>query len=325
MIYLQLLGGFIVLLAAAEIFVRGSVSLAKILRVPPLVIGMTVVAFGTSAPELMVSLEAAIGGVPGLAIGNVIGSNIANVLLILGASALVSPIMAPESAHRRDSVALFGGSAVFVLICLTGAVGFWSGAALIVLFAGFLVSTYRIESKDKKLAAGHIQEVQEIPPLKAPLWAVAAVTGAGLVGIIWGADLLIDASVAIARTHGISEDIIGLTLVAFGTSLPELAASVVAAFRGHSDIAVGNIVGSNLFNILGVAGLTAMVAPLPVSANMLTFDIWVMLGATALLLPILAGRWQFGTKSALCFLLAYGGYILINAHNAGLLGDSFGA
>jgi len=320
MIYLQLIGGFIVLLASAEIFVRGAVSLAKILRVPPLVIGMTVVAFGTSAPELMVSLDAAVSGAPGLALGNVIGSNITNVLLILGVSGLFSSILAPENAHRRDSVALFGGSIVFVLLCLQGVVGFWPGMVLIVLFTGFLISTYRIESKDKKLAAGHILEVQEISPLQAPLWVVVAVTAAGLAGIIWGADLLVIASVSIARTFGVSEEIIGLTLVAFGTSLPELAASVVAAFRGHSDIAVGNIVGSNLFNILGVAGLTAMVTPLPVTGNILTFDIWVMLGSTALLLPILAGRWKFGVKSALAFLVLYGVYILINGYNAGLLG-----
>ena len=315
---LQLIGGIVVLFVSAEFFIRGAVSLAKIFNMPPLVIGMTVVAIGTSAPELMVTLNAALSGVPGLATGNVIGSNIANVLLVLGVSCLLSPIPGSETAHLRDSIILIGGSVLFVLLCLQGEIGPGSGGILLVVFAGFLISTYRIETLDEKTAAGHIQEVEEITPLPAPAWAVALAVVLGLAGVIWGAELLVEGGVAIAQALGISEEIIGLTVVALGTSLPELAASMVAAFRGHSDIAIGNVVGSNLFNILGIAGLAAVVTPLPVAGNILSFDIWVMLGATALVLPILTGRWHPGRGSGAFFLALYGAYIVANAYTAGL-------
>ncbi len=317
MMYLQFIGGVVVLLAAAEVFVRGAVTLSKVLNVPPLVIGMTVVAFGTSAPELGVTLDAAISGAPGLALGNVIGSNIANVLLILGISCLLSPITA-LAANRRDGIVLVGGSLLFALLVAQGQLGVWSGAVLLVAFLGFLGATYRLETKDESLAAGHIQEVEEIHPIKAPVWVTVLTVLAGLAGIVWGADLLVVACIEIAREFNISEEIIGLTVVAMGTSLPELAASGVAAYRGHSDIAVGNVVGSNLFNILGVIGLAAVVAPLPVKGNILSFDLWVMLGATVLVLPILAGRWRPGRLSGIFLLLLYGAYIAANALSAGL-------
>jgi len=318
MIYLQFIGGVVVLLAAAELFVRGAVSLSKLLNVPPLVIGMTVVAFGTSAPELGVTLDAALSGAPGLALGNVIGSNIANVLLILGASCLLSPIKS-AGASRRDAIVLVGGSLLFALLVAQGQLGFWSGAALLAAFLAFLGATYRLETRDDSLAAEHILEVEEISPIKAPVWVTVLTVLAGMAGIIWGAELLVEACIEIAREYKISEEIIGLTVVAFGTSLPELAASGVAAYRGHSDIAVGNVVGSNLFNILGVVGLAAVVTPLPVMGNIISFDLWVMLGATVLVLPILAGRWHPGRLSGIFFLLLYGAYITTNAISAGLL------
>jgi cation:H+ antiporter len=315
---LQLIGGIVVLFAAAEIFIRGVVSLAKILNVPPLVIGMTVVAIGTSAPELMVTLNAAISGAPGLALGNVIGSNIANVLLVMGAGCLLSPILGSVNAHPRDSIILIGGSAAFAALCFQGQIGLGSGVLLLVLFGGFLVSSYRLEALDKETAAGHIQEVEEITPLPAPVWAVVLAVILGLAGIIWGAELFVEGGVAIARALDVSEEVIGLTVIALGTSLPELAATAVAALRGHSDIAVGNVVGSNLFNILGIAGLAAVVTPLPVAGNILSFDIWVMLGATVLMLPILTGRWHPGRGSGVFFLLLYGAYIALNGYWAGL-------
>jgi len=318
--YLQLIGGIAVLLAAAEVFIRGAVSLAKILRLPPLVIGMTVVAIGTSAPELMVTLDAVLTGAPGLALGNVIGSNIANVLLILGVSCLFSPIQGPDSVNKRDGIVLIAGSVMFALLCAQGQLSVWSGGALFVAFIGFLVSSYRKETKDESAAAEHILEVEGIRPMAAPVGVVGLTVLAGLAGVIWGADLLVEGGVAIARVFDVPEEVIGLTVVAFGTSLPELAASVVAAYRGHSDIAVGNVVGSNLFNILGIAGLAAMVAPLPVAASILSFDIWVMLGATMLMLPILAGRWHPRRGGAALFLILYGAYIGANGYGAGLFG-----
>ena len=320
MMYVQLIGGMAVLLTAAEIFIRGAVSLAKILNIPPLVIGMTVVAIGTSAPELVVTLDASLSGAPGLALGNIIGSNIANVLLILGVSCLLSPMRSPDSAHSRDGYILAGGSALFALLCAQGQLPLWAGGVLFVAFGVFLVSTYRTESMDPAAAAEHIQEVEDMSSIDAPMWAIGLSAVIGLAGIVWGADLLVEGGVDVARTFGVSEEVIGLTVVALGTSLPELAASVVASLRGHSDIAVGNVVGSNLFNILGIAGLAAMVAPLPVSGDILSFDIWVMLGATALVLPILAGRWHPGRLSGVFFLTLYIGYIATNAFSAGLFG-----
>ncbi|MBC8339264.1 MAG: calcium/sodium antiporter [Rhodospirillales bacterium] len=318
MMYLQLFGGIAVLLAAAEVFIRGAVSLAKILDVPPLVIGMTVVAVGTSAPELLVTLDAALSGVPGIAVGNIIGSNIANVFLILGVSCLLSPIRGPAGANMRDGFVLMAGTLMFALLCEQGQLELWSGGALFVAFLGFLASTYRKESKDEKAAAEHVLEVEGMSPIAAPLWAVILSTVLGLAGIVWGAHLLVEGGVDVARVFGVSEEVIGLTVIALGTSLPELAASVVAAFRGHADIAVGNVVGSNLFNILGIAGLVAMVSPLPVSENILSFDIWVMVGATALVLPILAGRWHPGRWSGAFFLALYIGFIGYTGVSAGL-------
>ncbi|MBL6959123.1 MAG: calcium/sodium antiporter [Rhodospirillales bacterium] len=317
MMYFQLIGGIVVMLAAAEIFIRGAISLAKILNIPPLVIGMTVVAIGTSAPELMVTLDASLSGAPGLAVGNLIGSNIANVLLILGVSCLLSPMKGPESANFRDGFVLMAGSAMFALLCAQGQLSLLSGGVLFMAFLGFLASTYRQESADEEAIAEHILEIEGMTPIDAPMGVVVLSILGGLVGIVWGADLIVEGGVAIARVFGISEEIIGLTVIAFGTSLPELAASVVAAFRGHSDIAVGNVVGSNLFNILGIAGLVAMVAPLPVSDEILTFDIWVMLAATALVLPILGGRWHPRRASGVFFLTLYIAYIGYNAFLAG--------
>ncbi|PPR68745.1 MAG: Inner membrane protein YrbG [Alphaproteobacteria bacterium MarineAlpha3_Bin2] len=320
MMYLQLIGGFAVLLFSAEIFIRGVVSLAKILNVSPLVIGMTVVAIGTSAPELVVTLDASLSGSPGLALGNIIGSNIANVLLILGASCVLSEITGPENPNRRDSITLMAGTAVFVLLCGQGVLSFWSGGILFVAFIGFLVSSYRTESKDEAAAAEHIHEVEDMASIAAPTGVIILTVLVGMAGIIWGADLLVKGGVSIARIFGISEEIIGLTVIALGTSLPELAASVVAAYRGHSDIVVGNVVGSNLFNILGIAGVASMVTPLPVSGNILSFDLWVMLGATALVVPILTGRWHPGRGSGVAFLALYGAYIAYNGYSAGLFG-----
>ena len=321
MTVLQIIAGMVVLFGSAEVFVRGAVSLARIFRIPPLVIGMTVIAIGTSAPELMVTLDAVLTGAPGLGLGNIIGSNIANVLLILGVCFLVSPITGSPHALKRDGVVLIVGSAVFAILCAQGGLGLGSGVVLFVLFIGFLVSSYRFEARDENAATEHIQEVEEIGRLPGPKWLIAPMVIGGLAGVIWGADLLVVAGVEIARDFNISEEVIGLTVIAFGTSLPELAVSVVAAYRGHADMAVGNIVGSNLFNILGIAGVAAMVAPLPVADKILNFDIWVMLGVTVLMLPILTGRWRLKRPGAALFLILYGAYIAANGYSAGLFGD----
>jgi cation:H+ antiporter len=301
--------GFALLFGGAEFMVRGAVALAKRLGVSTLVIGMTVVAMGTSAPELIVSLNAALSSAEGLAVGNVVGSNIANILLILGVSALIAPIMVRPEGMMREGVLLLAGSLVFTGLAWRGTFDLFAGAVLSVLFVGFLFYSYYREKRGNQAADIHIQEVEDVgnpPKTNAGIWA--AIIG-GTAGLIIGSELLVDGGVGIARQAGVSEEVIGLTLIAFGTSLPELAASAMSARRGHAEVALGNVVGSNLFNLLLVIGAVAMVRPLPVADQIMRFDLGVMLVATVALLPILSGGRTFGRIKAALFLAAYGAYI----------------
>ena len=312
--YAQIFGGFLLLLFAADYMVRGAVALARRLSISPAVIGMTVVAFGTSAPELVVGLEAGLNDAAGLALGNVIGSNVANVLLVLGCAALITPIVPKRGALIHDSVVLMGGSIVFAFFCVQGEVGRIGGAILVAGLFAFVVSTYRreygLKTPDAEL---HVEEVEEVGTLPDILLVEIVALLAGLAGILIGADMLVGGAIGVARELGISEEVIGLTVIAIGTSLPELAASVVAAYRGHADVSVGNVVGSNLFNILGIAGTVAIVTPLPVAGQLVSFDIWVMLLTTALLLPLLLWRWRIVRSVGTVFLVAYAAYIAAQA------------
>lgn len=317
MMALQILGGFVFLLAGAELLVRGAVALAKRWGISPLVIGMTVVAMGTSAPELVVSVDAALSGSSGMALGNVIGSNIANVLLILGAAGLVRAMRTEPQALFPDGVMLLGGSVVFAWLCTTGTVGFVGGIILLVLFVVFIGGSYIRESRAiraGKLAEKddiHVKEVEEITGLPRSVWMMVMSLAAGVGGLWFGAELLVTGGTTVARSLGVSEEVIGLTLIALGTSLPELAASVMAALRGHTDVAIGNVVGSNLFNILGVAGVAAVITPLAVPSQVMGFDVWVMLGATVLVIPFLVNGLRLSRPIAGAFLAGYVGYIAI--------------
>jgi len=316
MIYLQVAFGFLLLLGGAEILVRGSVAIARELNVSTLVIGMTVVAFGTSAPELVVSLNAALDGTADIAVGNVVGSNVANVLLILGSAGLVHPIAARQQPLVRDAAVLVAGSMLFVALAWNGTLDLLSGAVLLLAFFGFLTDSYRREVRGEHGAAGEslLDEVEELGRVRGPRWWSWALAVGGLIGVLVGAELLVDGGVAIARTFGVAEEVIGLTLIAIGTSLPELAASVVAALRGHADVAVGNVIGSNLFNILGVAGTVAVTTSVTVPEQIRLFDIWVMLVATLAMLPFLVGGWRFGRVAGVAFLVVYVAYIALQAH-----------
>ena len=315
MMYFQVIAGFVLLLGGAEFLVRGAVALSNRLGVSPLVIGMTVVAFGTSAPELVVSLNAALSGSAGLALGNVVGSNIANILLVLGATGLVAPIIISPGALIRDGMALLGGSLLFTGLCWRGEIVGWGGGVLLIFFAAFLGYSYWRETHGADDAAEiHLKEAEEYQDLPDSLWIAWGALLAGLAGVIYGADLLVEGGTAIARAAGVSEEVIGLTLIAFGTSLPELAASVVAAFRKHTDLALGNVVGSNLFNVLGVIGTVAVVTPLQVPTQILTFDLWVMIGATVLLIPFLATGLRLSRTEAVIFLAGYVAYIAAQAY-----------
>lgn len=314
--YAQIVGGFLLLLFAADYMVRGAVAIARRLDISPIVIGMTVVAFGTSAPELVVGLEAGLSGATGLAVGNVVGSNTANVLLVLGAAALIAPIVPKEGSLMHDAVFLMGGSIVFAFFCVQGEIGRIGGAILALGLLAFIINAYRRETTGAPTPDGelHVEEVEEVGSLPNSLGVEIFALIAGLGGILLGANQLVEGAIGVARDFGVSEEVIGLTVIAIGTSLPELAASVAAAFRGHADVAVGNVVGSNLFNILGIAGIVAMVTPLPVSGQMVSFDIWVMLLTTTLVLPLLLWEWRLLRPIGFIFLIAYAAYIGAQAY-----------
>ena len=299
--YVFLVAGLIGLFLGGEALVRGSVGIARRLAVPPLLIGLTVVGFGTSTPELLVSVDAALRGVPDIAVGNIIGSNIANILLIVGVSALVWPIRISGATLRRDTGVMMAATLVLIPVFAIGAVSRLSG---LVLFAGlvmYLAWAY--------LRPGPAQAQNEVdaPPassLVSLLWVIA-----GLVALMVGARLLVDGAVSIARGYGISEAFIGLTIVAVGTSLPELATSLIAAFRRQSEIAIGNIIGSNIFNLLGILGVTAMVTPIPVAPRFLSFDLPILIVVSLILTGLLLLRPTIGRGVGAVMLAGYAAYI----------------
>jgi cation:H+ antiporter len=307
--------GLVLLIAGADLLVRGASSLAVALRISPLVIGLTIVAYGTSAPELAVSVQSGFAGQGDLALGNVVGSNIFNVLLILGLSATVAPLVVSRQLVRSDVPLMIGVSLLFLLLALDGSISRWDG---LLLFAGAIgYTTYTIIQSRRE------QQLQATPASTprsgATFWLVQV--GMLLVGLgmlVLGARWLVNGAVAFAEALGVSELIIGLTIVAAGTSLPEVATSVLASLRGERDIAVGNVVGSNIFNLLSVLGLTALVSPgaIPVSGAALAFDIPVMLAVMIACLPIFFTGYVIARWEGLLFLgyyVAYTLYLILNA------------
>jgi cation:H+ antiporter len=278
-----LIGGLTLLLFAGDYLVRGAVALAEKLGISPLIIGLTIVAFGTSAPELVVSLKAAFAGAYGVAIGNIVGSNIANVLLVLGAPALLAPIMC-----REDGI----GFSLFVMGLLTvtlmvmmgsGALGRFDGLVLVAVLAIFLAWQFKSARSDRAatLRGDYHDEIDEVPTRNS---VIAAYLLAGLIGLPVGASLTVNGAVDIARFFGVSETVIGLTIVAIGTSLPELVTSVMAAWRGSGAVVIGNVIGSNIFNIAAILGITGLVHPLRVPAHIVHIDMWIMAAVTALVI-----------------------------------------
>ncbi|WP_407066391.1 calcium/sodium antiporter [Jannaschia seohaensis] len=275
--------GLVILIFAGDALVKGAVNLALRLGLPALVVSLTVVAFGTSAPELLVSVQAILDGVPGLALGNVVGSNTANVLLVLGIPALIARMHTSGHDTRRDYLYMLGASVLFIGLCLTGTLVWWHGLILLAALIAVLAATFLSSRGDEV-------EVEGAEP-GLPGWKLTAFLGLGLIGLPLGANLLVDGATSIARAFGVTETVIGLTLVAIGTSLPELATTVMAAIRRHADVALGNVIGSNLFNLLGIIGVAVFVDPIPVERSFLVLDLWIMLGATLILIPfVFMGR-----------------------------------
>ncbi|MFN2349422.1 MAG: calcium/sodium antiporter [Thioalkalivibrio sp.] len=285
---LFLLLGVGLLTAGGEALIRGSLAAAKRLGVSPLLSGLVIVGFGTSAPELVVSVDAAINGQPDIAIGNVVGSNIGNVLLILGICALITPLAVKPLALRRDAVTVVGASILFLVLAGGSVLGRADAVILLLALLAYLMLAYWTERNHTAPSAElHQAEADELSALpKSTLWITVAVVF-GLLLLIGGSQVLLTGAVGIAEHFGVSEAVIGLTLVALGTSLPELSISVIAAIRRHADVAVGNILGSNIFNLLGILGISALLQPLPIHGRILEFDQWVMLGTSLLLLAFL--------------------------------------
>lgn len=304
-----LLLGIGLLTAGGEALIRGALALAGRFGISPLLSGLLIVGFGTSTPELVVSLDAAINQRPDLAVGNVVGSNIANILLILGLCAAITPLKVKPMALYRDAIVMVSATVLLLLLASSGMLGRIEGLGLLAGLLGYLVWAYRSEivhegpSSEVRLA-----ESQEMTALPAsmPLTILAVAGGLGL--LIGGSRVLISGAVGMAEHFGVSEAVIGLTMVAVGTSLPELTVGVIAALRRHADVAVGNILGSNIFNVLGILGLAAVVEPIAVNPRILGFDQWVMLGsAVTLLLFLLIGK-NLNRVEGLALLLGYAGY-----------------
>lgn len=312
MVYVELIAGLILLLVAGDLLVRGSVAVARRFGVSPLVIGLTLVGFGTSLPELMASVQAALMGAPGIAVGNVVGSNIANILLILGAAAILAPVAATANGLRRDTLVLALATAALIGLVLIGVLPRWAGAVLVVALVAYTGSALVLDRREQATAAlrEHETETAEaLPPASLGLWGGVAFTLGGLAGVVFGARLLVEAAVFLAQSWGVSETIIGVSIVAIGTSLPELATSIIAALKKESDVALGNVVGSNIFNILGILGVTAMVSPLTVPEEILTRDAWVMVGATAALIAAVLVMRRIGRAAGAVFVAAYAAYV----------------
>jgi cation:H+ antiporter len=320
---LLLLGGFVLLVGGGELLVRGASGLARAVGLSPLIVGLTVVSFATSTPELAVTLDAAVSGSPGLAVGNVVGSNIANVLLVLGLSALVTPLVVRSRVVRLDVPVMIALSLAFYVMSLDGSISTLDGA---VLLGALVLYVIRAVISSRRSRRPYTATGDEAPsdPRTRPVWLDALIVAVGVGLLVIGAGWLVDSATAIAGSLGISDLVIGLTVVAFGTSLPELATSVIAVRRGERDLAVGNVVGSNIFNIGSVLGLTAVISPdgVPVADAAIAFDIPFMLAVAVALLPIIytgaaVARWEGALF--LGYYTAYTGYLLLDSAEHDLL------
>ncbi|NOQ75708.1 MAG: calcium/sodium antiporter [Crocinitomix sp.] len=317
MMYFWLILGLITLIIAGEFLVRGAVGIAKRFHISTLVIGMTIISFGTSAPELLVCLDAAMSGHPEIAIGNVVGSNIANIALVLGVTVLILPIVVDRNSKRIDWPMMMLATALFAIFAWDGEIQRYEGIILFVILAVFtywLIRNSRKKTK-KQLAAAAIEseedEDDDIAKIKDKPAISVVFLLIGLVGLFFGAGWLVHGAIDIATHFGMEERIIAVTVVAFGTSVPELITSGVAALRGETDISIGNLIGSNLFNIMAVIGLTAMVHPIGVSDAIIASDMWWMIAIAVGLLPLMVIGRKIGRFKGTLLLGTYIAYIAI--------------
>ena len=333
MTYILLVLGFLVLLAAGDLLVRGATALAARYGLSPLLIALTIVALGTSLPELLVSVKAALNGASGMALGNVVGSNIANIWLVLGLPALIYPISCQGRSVPMNALIMIGASFMLVLLCLFGSLGEFDGLILLglltayLLFSGWDARSHRRDGGAKLVDRVHrmvtgVKEVEtEIEEtieavtqteLSTPKTSRRLIWGMILIGVIglpFGANLIVTSGTDIASHFGVSDAVIGLSLVAVGTSLPELATSIVAAIRKNDDMVVGNVVGSNIMNILAILGVTALISPLPVEREFIYYYLWIMLLAGLSIFPMVMTRGKVSRPAGILFLVLFAGYL----------------
>lgn len=312
---LFLLLGIALLTLGGEALIRSSLAAAKRFRLSPLLSGLIIVGFGTSMPELVVSVEAALSGQADIAVGNVVGSNIGNILLILGLCALITPLTISALALKRDASVMLASSVIFCILAFNHSIRFVDGLLLIALLFTYLIYTYKTEKKQQSAQALlHVDEANEVTVLPQSFAITALLLIAGLALLIVGSKVLLVGATGMATAFGISEGVIGLTLVAVGTSLPELTVSVIAALRKHADVAVGNILGSNIFNMLGILGVSALLQPLPLSSRIVFFDQWVLLATSILLMAFLYTGRRVGRVEGAVLLLGYCGYLIVTVN-----------
>lgn len=302
--------GLALLIIGGEVLLRGAVGMARSLGISPLIIGLTIVAAITSMPELVVTVIAGLEDRPELGLGNIIGSNVANILLICGVAAAISPFRPPANCVRRDGTALVVATAIFIFAG-AGSMGavFWpQGLLFVSLLVLFIYGRYRLELRQGEVAIGaEAEEALEHAPKSTAICLGLVLVGS--MALVGGSELLIEGAVAIAQAAGLSDAVIGITLVAFGTSLPELATAIIAARRNHADVALGNILGSNIFNLMGIGGALALTAPFAMSGRLLYFDGLVMAAATLALLAAMAIARRVSRTVGIVFLVCYTAYI----------------
>ena len=310
--------GLTILLLAGDALVKGAVNLALRLGIPALIVSLTIVAFGTSAPELLISVQAVLEDVPGIALGNVVGSNTANILLVLGVPALMAGMHTSDCDTRESYVQMLAASVMFIGLCFLGVIGWISGLVLLAALAAMLTHAAMAARSHRKEAAlcltddtdELVEELEGADP-SMPWPKILFFLALGLVGLPLGADLLVDGAVEIARDFGVTETVIGLTLIAIGTSLPELATTVAAALRRQADVALGNVIGSNMFNLLAIIGVASLFGPIPVDPQFLRFDLWIMLGASLLIFPFVFLKVDIGRTWGVILTGLYVSYIVV--------------
>jgi len=314
---LLFVAGLLLLVLGAELLVRGASRIALAAGISPLVVGLTVVAFGTGAPELAVSVQSALAGQAGLAFGNVVGSNIFNVLMVLGCSAIVVPLLASRQIIRQEVPVMVGISLLLWALAFDGRLGRWEAAALVAILIAYTVFVIRQSRRNQRHKRSSRTETGRTGPAR---WSLQiALVAAGLALLVVGARWLVDSAVVFAASLGMSKLVVGLTVVSAGTSLPEVATSVVAALRGEREMAVGNVVGSNIFNILGVLGVSGLVSPtgLAVAPDVLGFGLLVMIGVSIACLPVFFTGRQIARWEGALFVAYYGAYTLYLILEAG--------